>query len=99
MTNVNEVQTPELDKQSDIIKSGKAETVQEFYDWLIEEKGWVLARYVPAEERRGDDGIYGEQPVQVYIQPEDLMADFFGIDRNKIEAERRALLAAIRSQS
>ena len=99
MTTVNEVQTPELDKQSAIIRSGKAETVQNFYDWLIEEKHWVLARYVPAEERRSNDGIYGEQPVQVYIQPEDLMAEFFGIDRNTIEAERRALLAAIRSQS
>jgi hypothetical protein len=93
------IETPELDKQSEIIHSGKAEVVQDFYDWLHTEKKWVLARYVPEEERRGDDGIYGEQPVQVFISPEQLMADFFGIDRDKIEAERRAILDALRSQS
>jgi len=88
--------TPELEKQAEIVRSGKAEIVQEFYDWLHEEKGWVLARWVPTEERRSDDGIYGEQPVPVYVSPEQLMADFFGIDRDKIEAERRAVLDAIR---
>jgi hypothetical protein len=96
---MTEIPTPELDKQLAIIHSGKAETVQEFYDWLTEEKGWVLARYVPEDERVDDDGIYGEQPVPVYIQPEQLMADFFGIDRNKIEAERRAILDKIRSSN
>ena len=88
--------TPELTKQSEIINSGKAELIQEFYDWLHQEKGWVLARWVPTEERHSGDGIYGEQPVPVYIQPEQLMADFFGIDRDKIEVERRALLEAVR---
>ena len=90
--------TPELDKQSAIIRSGKAAVVQDFYDWLHEEKKWVLARYVPEDERRGNDGIYGEQPVPVFISPEQLMADFFGIDRDKIERERRALLDMLREQ-
>ena len=88
--------TPELEKQAEVVRSGKAEIVQEFYDWLHEEKGWVLARWVPVEERSTGDGIYGEQPVPVYVQPEQLMADFFGIDRDKIETERRAVLDAIR---
>jgi hypothetical protein len=96
---VKEVETPELDRQLAIVESGEPQTVQEFYDWLTMEKKWVLARYVPEEERRGDDGIYGEQPVQVYVQPGALMAEFFGIDLDKIEAERRAILDALRSQS
>ena len=91
--------TPELDKQSEIIRSGKAALVQDFIDWLHEEKKWVLARYVPEDERRSNDRIYGEQPVQVYARPEDLMAEFFGIDLKKIETERRATLDAYRSQN
>jgi hypothetical protein len=91
------IETPELDKQTEIIHSGQAGTVQDFIDWLGEQK-YVLARYVPEDERTDDDGIYGEQPVAVFIQPEQLMADFFGIDRNKIEQERRAILDAIRSE-
>jgi hypothetical protein len=93
---MNMPSTPELEKQSEIVRSGKAELIQEFYDWLHQEKGWVLARWVPTEERHSGDGIYGEQPVPVYVQPEQLMADFFGIDRDKIETERRALLEAVR---
>jgi hypothetical protein len=96
MSEVHKVPTPELDRQRDIIHSGKSETVQEFYDWLREEKHYVLARYVPESERFGDDGIYGEQPVEVLVRPEELMAEFFGIDLRKIENERRALLDAIR---
>lgn len=84
------VETTELDKQKAIIDSGKAETVQEFYDWLREEKGYQICAPVPESLR----GYY--QPV--FTQPEDLMAEFFGIDRDKIEAERRALLDAIRAE-
>jgi hypothetical protein len=91
--------TPELDRQAEIIHSGRSGTVQEFYDWLTQEKGYVLARYVSPEERYADDGIYGEQPVPVLVRPEDLMADFFGIDLNKIETERRALLDALRAMN
>lgn len=90
--------TPELDRQLEIIHSGQAQTVQDFIDWLSEQK-YVLARYVPEDERTDDDGIYGEQPVAVFIQPEQLMANFFGIDLNKIDQERRALLEALRSDA
>lgn len=94
-----EIKTPELDKQLAIVKSGKAGAVQEFIDWLHEEKQYVLARYVPEDERFDGDGIFGEQPVAILVQPEDLMAEFFGIDRRKIEKERRALLDALREEN
>jgi hypothetical protein len=38
--------TPELDKQSEIIKSGRAATVQEFIDWMLDEKRYQLAEYL-----------------------------------------------------
>jgi len=82
-----DVKTPELDKQSDIINSGKAELIQEFYDW-IRGRGWEIAAPDP-------DSLHGYY-TPIYENPEQLMADFFGINRNKIESERRAILAALR---
>lgn len=78
--------TPELDRQGEIIRSGRAETVQEFYDWL-HEQGYRLCK--PDE-----DDAY----LPTLAQPEQLMADFFGIDRNKIEVERRDLLKKLRQR-
>lgn len=77
--------TPELDRQSEIIASGKPEIVQEFIDWMFDEKGWVLA------EPRSHDYM------PLFMQREQLMADFFGIDRDKIEAERRMLLSQVQN--
>lgn len=85
------VETPELNRQKEIIDSGQAKAVQEFLDWLRQEKGYVLARYEKV------DGYREEQLFDVYPDPERLMADHFGIDLNKIESERRALLDALRS--
>lgn len=92
MYGTTEVDTTELDKQVEIVKSGKAGLVQEFYDWLIEEKGYTLCE--PVEGSRS--GYY--LPAS-YGGPEQLMADFFGIDRDKVESERRAILDAIREES
>ena len=90
--------TPELDKRKrEVLDPGLNKVVQDFYDWLTQEKGYVLARYVPEEERFEGDGIYGEQPVAVHPDPEQMMAEFFGIDLAKIEAERRAILEYLRS--
>jgi hypothetical protein len=92
-------QTPELDRQNEIIKSGKAGTIQDFIDWLRDEKHYVLARYVPDEERFDGDRIFGDQPVAVHVPPLELMADFFGIDLNKIDQERRAILEEIQRRN
>jgi hypothetical protein len=138
--------TPELDRQSEIIHSGKAEVIQEFIDWIHDERHYHLAEYIyestepcpgqrrdPFDPSNCEDGkvkksislwegskrigrIEGGQTcaecggtgevtvtfrdpklLPVLSQPEQLMADFFGIDRNKIETERRALLDYMRS--
>ena len=92
MSEVHKVPTPELDRQRDIIHSGKAETVQEFIEWLLDKQGLVLGKYGTDEFERKD------VLSPTYYSREDLMADFFGIDRNKIEAERRAILEALRAE-
>lgn len=82
--------TPELDKQHAVVESGAMQVLTDFYDWLYN-NGYYLAKFQRFEEF--------EDP-QLYIagiQPEQLFADFFGIDRNKIEAERRALLEELRA--
>lgn len=40
------VETPELDRQHDIIESGKAPVVQEFIDWL-QANGYVIEKVCP----------------------------------------------------
>jgi hypothetical protein len=92
MSEVHKVPTPELDRQRDIIHSGKAETVQEFIEWLLDKQGLVLGKYGTDEFERKD------VLSPTWYAREDLMADFFGIDRNKIEAERRAILEALRAE-
>jgi hypothetical protein len=82
--------TPELDKQHKIIESGASDTLTEFYDWLSE-RGWLLARWEA-------NGKWNEYLEPVYTRPEQLFAEFFGIDLDKIESERRAVLEELRSQ-
>jgi len=85
------VPTPELDKQHAVIESGAAGTLGDFYDWLTDEKGWVLAEWT-------QDGMRNDYLKPVYFRPDQLFADFFGIDLDKIESERRAILEELRTQ-
>ena len=85
-----EVDTTELDKQKEIIASGKAGVVQDFLDWLSSERHYMLCEPKP-------DSLHGYYLPAMYGGPEQLMADFFGIDQDRVEEERRALLDAIRA--
>lgn len=85
--------TPELDKQSRIIQSGKNQVIGDFLDWL-EERGLIIARYHDDEACfEGCPGIIaaGEGKLE-------LVAGFFEIDLDKIEQERRALLEHLRAR-
>lgn len=79
--------TPELDKQLAIIKSGANSTVQGFLDWLMEEQGITFCVWSDDHEEFWPDRR----------QPDRLMADYFGIDLDKIEDERRAILESLRA--
>jgi hypothetical protein len=81
------IETPELDKQHAVIESGASDTLTEFYDWL-EEKGYCIAQF-------GDKSPY---LFEVSTPPNQLFAEFFGIDLDKIESERRAILEELRSR-
>ncbi len=84
--------TPELDYQLLIIESGQSELLGKFYDWLIEE-GYVFAKWSPSENKYGDTELF-----PVSINPNQLFAEFFKIDLNKIEEERRAILEELRNK-
>ena len=80
--------TPELDKMLAFVKSGKAGTVQDFYDWLTDQ-GMGLWK--------GRDGF--GRVKEHHPNPEQLLADFFGVDRAKVEVERRAVLRHVRESA
>lgn len=81
MTNLS-IPTPELDKQLSF--RSQASTLTDFYDWL-RQNGYHI---VQMDEHGITGGGQGDNPEQLF-------ADFFGIDRDKIETERRAILAAL----
>jgi len=72
---------PEHDKLRGV--SGKSQAIGEFVDWLGG-KGIILAK------RQGEDLI----PAGTRIQA--LLAEFFEIDEDEIEAEKRVMLLEMR---
>jgi len=75
--------TPELDKMTACRAQSQAQG--EFLNWLMLEKDIVLAKWSNDSESVQD--LY-ECPVSI----EALLAEFHGIDLNKVEQERRAIL-------
>lgn len=79
---MSESKYPEHDKAEKIKNLSQA--CGEFLEWLQDEKGVHLASY-------GDGELY-----QVDQSVSSLLAEFFGIDEKKLEAEKRAMLAEMR---
>lgn len=79
--------TPELDKMQNI--TAKSQPAGEFLQWLLEVKGFVLAKY------EGD----ANYPHPIYQTTEELLAEHFEIDLKKVEKEKRAMLEYLRSRS
>lgn len=80
--------TPELDKMIAARDSGKASTVEDFLRWLRDGQGYDIVRF-------DNDG---ENPVTCYDM-EKLMCQFFGVDSQRVEAERRAVLGYVRDKN
>lgn len=80
--------TPELDKMKAVQE--KSQVIGAFLDQLSSE-GIHLARYEEAE-RRGDDEVL--LPLSQSI--ETTLANYFDIDLNRVEKERRVILVYIR---
>jgi uncharacterized cysteine cluster protein YcgN (CxxCxxCC family) len=77
---IKAIKTPELDKMKAV--QDKSQTI----GWFLDTCGYDLAEY--------DDDHMKYFPINKNI--EQILAEFFNIDLNKIENERRQLLDAIR---
>lgn len=77
------IKTPELDKMLKVKNVSQA--IGMFIDWLQQEKQIVFAIY--------DDG--NDMLEQVRTNTEKFLAEYFGIDLEKAEKERRAILKSL----
>lgn len=68
--------------------NGANQTVGDFLSWLTEE-GYVIAQF---------DDLTDELFVP-YSSIESLLARFFGIDQDRLEAEKQAMLAQLRGEN
>lgn len=82
---MRKVPTPELDKMQKV--KDQSQVVGAFLDWLQNETDMVIGAW----ER--------ERMYPVHKSIEELLAEYFEIDLNKVERERRALLDAIREDN
>ncbi len=101
---VTQPATPELDKLHAVKDASQA--CGEFVEWLYIEKHIVLAtphrhtRFCrEGEDERGplNCDAHGGELVGVSVGINTLLAEFFEIDLDKVEAEKRALLDQIRA--
>ena len=68
----------------------KSQTIGEFLEWLSGKKRIVLAHY---GVDKFDDYLY-----PLSYDTEELLAQYFGINLNKVEQEKRQMLEEIRSK-
>jgi len=99
---------PEHDKLHKVID--KSQIIGEFIDWLHDKKEIVFVKWEEWEEkiepRRHTDGtleaartITHKKYVPVYTKVDALLADFFGIDQDKVEKEKLAMIKALKEAS
>lgn len=67
----------------------KSQAIGEFMDWLGQEKGYTLAKW----SERENELVPQNRPIRY------LLAEYFDIDENKIEAEKRQMLQALRESA
>jgi hypothetical protein len=105
---MSEEKYPELVKVERI--KDKSQPVGEFLEWLTTERGIILAKYHEHSkdchmggEDEDEDIVYtcGYEQSDLqhcYIGIEKLLAEFFNIDLDKVEKERRQLLEDVRKR-
>jgi hypothetical protein len=80
-------EAPECDKM--LAVRDKSQVIGEFLDWLGEQ-GITLARYTEDTEVKMD------RLVPVYTSIDKILAEYFDIDLDKVEQEKRTILKALR---
>jgi len=90
--------TPEHEKLHKVQE--KSQAIGEFLEWLTEEKRYSICQYV---NTIGEVDCEGEEirfPVKGYLpileRIEQLLAEYFDIDLDKLELEKRAMLDELR---
>jgi len=82
--------TPECEKLHAV--KDKSQAIGEFLDWLKNEKHYFIAERVV-------DFIHEDSDLMpVWTSIEELLAEYFEIDLNKVEQEKRQLLNHIRKE-
>jgi len=76
---------PECEKVANV--KDKSQAIGEFLEWLRIEKGIIMC------ERRGES----DSLVPSFLRNEQLLADFFDIDLDLVEKEKRAMLEELRN--
>jgi hypothetical protein len=87
--------TPELDKMKAV--QDKSQAIGEFLEHLGE-KGLVICCYASRQDEEKTGYEEGDL-IPLHNSIEKNLADYFGIDLNKVEQERRALLDELRQSS
>jgi hypothetical protein len=85
---------PEHEKLKEVQE--KSQAIGDFLEWLGYEKDVTLCEYFEPtrEERREEGAIAGYLPTNK--KKMDLLAEYFDIDLNKIEQEKRQMLDELR---
>jgi hypothetical protein len=95
---------PECERLSDV--ADKSNAIGEFLDYFLPNKGIILAKHI--KEVRYNEDMEQEEEIEdsEYLFPayeyqgtngiNKLLAEYFNIDLNKVEQERRALLEWLR---
>lgn len=96
-------QTPELDKMKAV--HDRSQVVGEFLEWLKHTKNCTIAVAHKHTEhcydgpgRAPNCGLFKGQYDPLYTGTEALLAEFFEIDLEKVEEERRAILEHLQQQ-
>ena len=84
---------PECEKL--LAVSEKSNEIGEFLDWMFRETDYVLAKWCEEECEDGQD-YYRVHLSDGMIN--DILAEFFHIDLDKVEQERKALLEWVREE-
>ena len=89
---------PEHEKLAAI--KDQSQAIGEFIDWCTSTHGVSLAEWEPAQVRT-TRGHFGHRRIERRMHPTthrlaNLLAEFFGIDNQKLEAEKRAMLDEMR---
>jgi len=95
---VNGIATPETDKM--LAVKDKSQAIGEFIDWLGE-NGMAIVRYATRDDMYDDEGERTETNegdyLPVHISTEKMLAQYFGIDLNASEKEKRAILESLQT--